>query len=178
MYLVDTKVGHPTLRAWKYPLPGDDIVTTIQRVIINVDGPKVIRLQMPPDQHRSSLCDDVKCRGGEWEDVEWSPDTAHLAFVSTSRDHKNEKLRVADTATGVIRDVLEETSPTQFESGAGRVNWRFMPRSNEVIWFSERSGWGHLYLYDLATGKLKNQITSGDWTVLQVLRVDEKARVI
>jgi dipeptidyl aminopeptidase/acylaminoacyl peptidase len=183
MYLVDTKVGHPTLRAWKYPLPGDDIVTTIQRVIINVaspDGasPKVIRLQMPPDQHRSSLCDDVKCRGSEWEDVEWSPDATHLAFASTSRDHKNEKLRVADTATGAIREVLEETSPTQFESGAGRVNWRYLPGSNEVIWFSERSGWGHLYLYDLATGKLKNQITSGDWTVLQVQRVDEKARVI
>jgi dipeptidyl-peptidase-4 len=182
MYLVDTKVGHPTLRAWKYPLPGDEIVTTIQRVIINVTGDgagsKVIRLQMPADQHRSSLCDDVKCRGGDWEDVEWSPDTSHLAFVSTSRDHKNEKLRVADTATGAIREVMEETSPTQFESGAGRVNWHYLPGSNEVIWFSERSGWGHLYLYDLATGKLKNQITSGDWTVLQVLRVDEKTRVI
>jgi len=178
MYLVNTQVGHPTLRAWKYPLPGDDVVTTIQRVIVNIDGPKVIRLLMPADQHRSTLCDDVKCRGGEWEDVEWSPDTSHLAFVSTSRDHKNEKLRIADTSTGAIREVLEETSPTQFESGAGRVNWHYLPASNEVIWSSERSGWGHLYLYDLAMGKLKNQITSGEWTVLQVLRVDEKARVI
>jgi hypothetical protein len=45
MYLVDTKVGHPTLQAWKYPLPGDEVVTTIQRVIIEVDTPRVIRTQ-------------------------------------------------------------------------------------------------------------------------------------
>jgi len=178
MYLVETKVGHPKLEAWKYPLPGDEVVTTIQRVIINLDGPKVIRLQLPPDQHRSTLCDDVACRGGEWADVEWSPDALHLAFVSTSRDHKHEQLRVADAATGAVRDVLEETVATQFESGNGRVNWRYLPASNEIIWSSERSGWSHLYLYDLATGKLKNQITSGDWAVTQLLRVDEKTRTL
>ncbi|HXN97680.1 MAG TPA: DPP IV N-terminal domain-containing protein [Candidatus Acidoferrales bacterium] len=178
MYLVETKVGHPRLEAWKYPLPGDDVVTTIQRVIINLDGPRVIRLQLPPDQHRSTLCDDVACRGGEWADVEWSPDASHLAFVSTSRDHKREQLRVADAATGALRDVLEETVTTQFESGDGRVNWRYLPSSNEIIWSSERSGWSHLFLYDLATGKLKNQITSGDWAVTQLLRVDEKNRML
>jgi dipeptidyl-peptidase 4 len=182
MYLVETRVGHPKLEAWKYPLPGDGVVTTIARVIIDLpadeNGPKVIRLGMPPDQHRSTICDDVACRGGEWADVEWSPDGTHLAFVSTSRDHKNEHLRVADAMTGVVRDVLQETVSTQFESGQGRVNWHYLPASNEVIWCSERDGWSHLYLYDLATGQLKNQITSGEWPVTQVLRVDERNRLI
>ncbi len=177
MYLVDTRAGHPNLRAWKYPLPGDEVVTTIQRVIIETDTPKVIRLQMPPDQHRSSLCDDVACRG-EWGDVQWSADGTHLAFVSTSRDHKSEHLRVADAETGAIRDVLQESVPTFFESGNGRVNWHYLPASQEVIWFSERDNWGHLYLYDLETGKLKKQITSGAWNVTQVLRVDEQSRTI
>ncbi len=178
MYLVSTKVGHPELRAWKYPLPGDDVVTTIQRVIIDLDGPKVVRLQMPSDQHRSTLCDNIACRGGEWADVEWSPDATHLAFVSTSRDHKREQLRIADANTGAIRDVMGETVATFYESGNGRINWRYLPASNEVIWFSERSNWGHLYLYDLATGRLKNQITTGDWNVTQLLRVDEKNRML
>ncbi|MGC2752311.1 MAG: DPP IV N-terminal domain-containing protein, partial [Candidatus Acidiferrum sp.] len=178
MYLVETKVGHPVLQAWKYPLPGDAVVTTIQRVIIDLDGDKVIRLQMPADQHRSTLCDDVECRGSDWDDVEWSPDAKHLAFVSTSRDHKDEHLRVADAETGAVRDVLEEKTVTQYESGWGRVNWRYLPASNEVIWFSERDNWGHLYLYDLATGRLKNQITAGDWVVTQLLRVDEKNRLL
>jgi hypothetical protein len=54
---------------------------------------------------------------------------------------------------------------TFYESGNGSVNWRYLPASNEVIWFSEGSNWGHLYLYDLASGRIKNQITSGDWNV-------------
>jgi dipeptidyl aminopeptidase/acylaminoacyl peptidase len=178
MYLVSTTAGHPELRQWKYPLPGDAVITTIQRVIINVDTPKVIRLQMPADQHRSSLCDDVACSRGEWSDVQWSPDGSHLAFVSTSRDHKIEQLRVADAATGAIRDVMKEEVPTFYESGNGDVNWRYLPATNEVIWFSERDNWGHLYLFDLATGKLKNQITTGEWNVARILRLDEKNRVI
>ena len=178
MYLVETKVGHPKLEAWKYPLPGDDVVTTIQRVIIDLEGPRVVRLKMPADQHRSSLCDHIACRGTEWADVEWSPDASHLAFVSTSRDHKHEQLRVADAATGAIRDVLEETVATFYEPGNGRVNWHYLPASNEVIWFSERDNWGHLYLYDLATGRLRSQITTGEWNVSQLLRVDEKNRML
>ena len=178
MYLVETKVGHPTLQAWKYPLPGDQVVTTIQRVTIDLDGPRVVRLNLPPDQHRSTLCDNVACRGGEWADVQWDKEGSQLAFVSTSRDHKQEVLRIADATTGAVRGVLEEKVPTFFESGNGRVNWRYLPESREVIWFSERDNWGHLYLYDSQTGKLKNQITRGEWNVTQLLRVDEKNRLL
>ncbi len=178
MYLVSTTAGHPKLTAWKYPLPGDEVVTTIERVVIDAGNAKVIRLQMPPDQHRSSLCDDITCRGGEWSDVQWSPDATHLAFLSTSRDHKREQLRVADAATGAVRDVFEESVPTYFESGNGRINWTYLAASDEFIWFSERSNWGHLYLHDLATGKLKNPITSGDWNVTQIVKIDEKNRAI
>jgi dipeptidyl-peptidase-4 len=178
MYLVDTTVGHPTLHAWKYPLPGDKIVTMIHRVVIDVESRRMVRLQMEPDQHRSTLCDDVTCRGGEWADVQWSSDGAQLAFVSTSRDHTFEQLRLADTATGAVRTVMEERVATFFESGNGRVNWRYLPASNEIIWFSERDNWGHLYLYDLQTGRLKHQITSGEGNVAQLLRVDERNRTL
>jgi dipeptidyl aminopeptidase/acylaminoacyl peptidase len=179
MYLVQTRVGHPVLEQWKYPLPGDSVITTIQRVIIDLSGsaPRVIRLRMPADEHRSSICDHVLC-GGRWADVEWSPDASQLFFVSTSRDHKREQLRSADAQTGAVRDVLAETSPTQFESGFNRINWHALSATNELIWFSERDNWGHLYLYDLRTGGLTRQITRGEWPVLQVLRVDEKSRTI
>jgi dipeptidyl aminopeptidase/acylaminoacyl peptidase len=178
MYLVPVTNSHPTLKAWKYPLVGDKDVTMIERVVIDVPTRKLVRLKMPPDQHRSTLCDDVACRGSGWVDVEWSPDEAHLAFVSTSRDHKQEWLRVADTATGEVREVMSETAPKFYESGNGKVNWHYLPKSNEILWFSERDDWGNLYLYDLTTGKLKNQITHGPGNVTQVLYVDEKARTI
>ena len=178
MYLVETKVGHPTLQAWKYPLPGDEVVTMIERVVIHLDGPRAVRLKMPPDQHRGTITDDIKVRGGDLDDAHWSADGSQLAFVSTSRDHKHEVLRVADPETGEVRDVFEEKVETFFESGNGRSNWRFLPATNEIIWFSERDNWGQLYLYDLQTGRLKNQITSGEGNVTQLLRVDEKNRML
>ncbi|HEV2711093.1 MAG TPA: DPP IV N-terminal domain-containing protein [Edaphobacter sp.] len=179
MYLVPVTNGHPVLKAWKYPLVGDADVTMIERVIIDVEKRKVVRLKMPPDQHRSTLCDDVSCGATKtWDDVQWSEDGKHLAFVSTSRDHKQEWLRIADAANGDIRDVMNETVATYFESGSGKVNWKYLPQSNEVLWFSERDNWGQMYLYDLTTGKLKDQITHGDGNVTQVLYVDEKARKI
>ncbi len=116
MYLVTTNVGHSELRAWKYPLPGDKEIAMIQRVIINVDTPKVIRLQIPPDAHRGTLSDDISSGGG-FDDVDWSADGTQLAFVSTSRDHKDEKFRIADAATGAVREVFEEKVATQYRVG-------------------------------------------------------------
>jgi dipeptidyl aminopeptidase/acylaminoacyl peptidase len=116
--------------------------------------------------------------GGTWADVEWYPDASHVAFVSSSRDHKEARLRVANASTGEVRDVLEEIVATQYESGEGGINWRVLPASNEVIWFSERSDWGNLYLYDLATGELKHPITTGEGPVLDIVRIDETSRTL
>lgn len=178
MYLVTTNVGAPKLQAWKYPLPGDKDIITIQRVIIEVDNPKVVRLQIPADARRGTLCDDISCTG-TFDDVQWNADASQLAFVSTSRDHKQAKLRLANASTGAVREVFEETSPTQYESGQGStINWRYLPSSNEIIWYSERDGWGHLYLYDLASGRLKNQITTGEWVITELIKVDEQSRTL
>ncbi|MBE9464435.1 DPP IV N-terminal domain-containing protein [Dyadobacter subterraneus] len=177
MFLVTTNVGHPKLEAWKYPLPGDSVVAMLHRVIINVETPKIVRLQIPADVHRSTSGDDIS-RGGVLNDAAWSPDGSQLMFVSTSRDHKQEKVRLADAATGSVKEIFEEVSPTQFESGQRGISWRFLAASKEIIWYSEKDNWGHLYLYDATSGKLKNQITKGEWLVTQLIKVDEKSRVI
>jgi dipeptidyl aminopeptidase/acylaminoacyl peptidase len=179
MYLLRTQVGRPRLERWKYPLPGDSVITMIERVIIDLTGPapRTVRLAMPPDQHRSSVCDHITCGGG-LADVEWYPDGSKLAFVSSSRDHKVATLRIADATTGAVRDVLTETVATQFESGDGDQNWRILPASNEVLWFSERDDWGQLYLYDLTTGRLKRQVTTGVGNVASIVRLDLKRREV
>ncbi|MFD0766007.1 DPP IV N-terminal domain-containing protein [Mucilaginibacter lutimaris] len=177
MYLVTTNVGKPTLMAWKYPLPGDKDIVTIQRVIIDVEKPKVIRFNIAPDPHRATLSDDI-ASSGSLDDADWKADGSEFAFVSTSRDHKNEKFRIANATTGQVREVFEETVKTQYESGWGAINWRYLPASKEIIWFSERDNWGHLYLYDATTGKLKNQITKGNFVVTKLLKVDEKSRTL
>jgi dipeptidyl aminopeptidase/acylaminoacyl peptidase len=177
MYLVPVTNRHPKLEAWRYPLVGDKNVTMIERVVIDVDTRKVVRLKMPPDQHRSTICDDVSCSGG-WEDVQWSDDGRRLAFVSTSRDHRQEWLRVADAETGDVREVMTETAPQFFESGIDHVNWKYLWGTDEVLWFSERDGWGQMYLYDGKTGRLKNQITHGEGNVAQVLNVNAAERIL
>jgi len=177
MYLASTNVGHPTLRSWKYPLPGDKEIPMISRCVINVDDAKVTMFNIPPDPHRASLSDDISS-SGTFDDIDWNPDGTEVAFLSTSRDHKQEKFRIANAITGEVREVFEEVVPTQYESGWGSINWRYLPKTKEIIWFSERDDWGHLYLYDATTGKVKNQITKGNWVVTRLIRVDEKNRLL
>ena len=179
MVIVGTNVGHPNVEKWKYPLVGDKDVTMIERVIVDVDARKVLRLKMEPDQHRSTLCDDVSCgRDGGWDDVQWAPDANSLAFVSSSRDHKQAWFRVADVHSGEVRTVFNESVPTYYESGNGKVNWQYLPASHEVVWFSDRTNWGNLYLYDLDSGKLKRAITTGEGNVTEVLRLDAASRTL
>jgi dipeptidyl aminopeptidase/acylaminoacyl peptidase len=178
MALVSTNVGAPTIDIWKYPMPGDSIVFRITRVVIDVDTPKVTRLQMAPDFHRSTVSDHVNC-GGELCDLQWFPDGARLAFVSSSREHKHAWFRVADARTGEVKTLFEETSKTQIgDASLNEHLWKILPASNELIWWSQKEGWLQLYLHDLATGRLKNRITSGEGNVDEIVRVDEKSRTI
>jgi dipeptidyl aminopeptidase/acylaminoacyl peptidase len=180
MHLVSTNVGSPRLESWKYPLPGDSVIFRISRVVLNLEGePRVVRFQMPPDAHRSTVSDHVACGGGTICDAQWFPDGSQLAFVSSSRDHKTAWVRVANARTGAVRTLFEEQAKTQVgDASLDEDLWRVLPASNELIWWSQRDNWTHLYLYDLASGRLKNRITAGDGNVATIVRVDEKARQI
>jgi dipeptidyl aminopeptidase/acylaminoacyl peptidase len=174
MHLVGTEVGAPRVESWRYPLPEDSVIFRIERMVVHLDG-RIVPLQIPADQHRSTICDHIVCNG-QFSDVEWSPDGSSLAFVSSSRDHKEALLRVADPETGAVRDVMVERVETFFESGVDMVNWHVLHDAGEVLWWSQRDDWGHLYLYDLESGEMKRQVTAGDWNVLQVRHIDEDRR--
>ncbi len=182
MYLYSTEVGHSKLERWKYPFPGDSTVFKIERVVVHLGNensePKVSRLNMDPDFHRSTISDHIASWGGRFLDNEWSEDGSTLYFVSSSRNHQTAQLRAADPQTGKVRDILKEETDTYYESGYSDESWTVLEESNEVIWFSERDNWGHLYLYDLETGELKHQITEGNWRVLDLEHVDEENRTI
>ena len=179
MYLVSTPVGppfsdrvagHPVLRSVPFPLPGDSIMAMMYRVVVDADNGSIVRLKMPADFHRGTREDNI-----ELSDTKWSPDGSQLAIASMSRDNKHVWLSIANTATGDVRKVMEETQSTQFKS---RTGWQVLWPTSELLWFSERDNWGQLYLYDLATGQLKNKITSGEGPVMQIDRVDPVSRTI
>ncbi|HJS91265.1 MAG TPA: DPP IV N-terminal domain-containing protein [Steroidobacteraceae bacterium] len=179
MYLVGTHLGHPRLERWRYPVPGDARVFLIEPVVITVATHKLVRLQLPPQQRLSSLCDDISCKAdGHWDDVQWAPNGKSLALVTTSRDRRHEWLRIADTRTGAVRTVLEESVATYYRSGIDAVSWRYLPGSDEALWYSERNDWGNLYLYNLKSGELKHAVTTGRGDVTEVLHVDPGTRTV
>ena len=181
MYTVDTRVGHPKLDAWKYPLPGDDKVFMIEPVVIDVAANKMVRLKMAPEQRLSTLCDTLACDDGEpyaWSDVKWAPDGNTLALVETSRNRQHETFRIADAGTGDVRTAFEFTAQDYYESGHGRVNWQYLPKTQEAIWPSEQNDWNNLYLYDLKTGRQLRPVTSGEGNVTEVLHLDRATRTL
>ena len=172
MYLVETPVdgGHPVLRAWKYPLPGDPVVAMISRVVIDVETGKTTRLLAGPDFHRAMSEDDIDM--GEYL---WSPDGSRLGFVSTDRFHKSATAKLADTASGEVRVLFTETEKTHVQT---RVQWQILWDSKEVLWYSQRDGTAQMFLYDLESGRVKNQTTTGPGPVTRVNRIDRETRTM
>ena len=85
-------------------------------------------------------------------------------------------LRIADPETGAVRDVLDEARGDLLRVGLPRGQLARAARDERGDLVLQRDDWGHLYLYDLETGRLKHPITRGDWNVLQLLRVDAENR--
>lgn len=105
--------------------------------------------------------------------IEWKDDSGSFTFEYNQRGHQVYRVLEVNAATGKVKVIIEETSPTFVEYSGKRYRYD-LKKSNEIIWASERDGWNHLYLYDAITGKVKNQITKGNWPVREVIKVDEE----
>ena len=116
----------------------------------------------------------------------WRDDSRAFTFEYNQRGHQVYRIIEVDARTGAARSVISEEPKTFFNyrtangslADSGK-KFRFdIDDGREVIWMSERDGWNHLYLIDGATGRVKNQITKGDWVVRGVQHVDPAARQI
>jgi len=104
----------------------------------------------------------------------WVADTSEkLYFTSRSRDFRRMDVDVADSATGKVQKLIEERSNVW----TSQKPLRLVGNGKELLWWSERDGWGHFYLYD-GQGTLKNQVTSGEYVTDQITAVDDKTRTL
>ena len=104
----------------------------------------------------------------------WVVDTSDkLYFTSRSRDFRRMDVDVADSTTGKVQKLIEERSNVW----TSQKPLRLVGNGKELLWWSERDGWGHFYLYD-GQGTLKNQVTSGEYVTDQIAAVDEKTRTL
>jgi dipeptidyl aminopeptidase/acylaminoacyl peptidase len=107
----------------------------------------------------------------------WRRDSHAVTFEYNQRGHQVYRIIEINALTGATRSVVDEESPTFFEYSAKKYRYD-IDDGKEIIWMSERDGWNHLYLYDGATGRVKNQITKGQWVVRGVDWVDTSKRQI
>ncbi len=109
--------------------------------------------------------------------LEWRKDSRAFTFEYNQRGHQVYRVLEVSAATGAIRPLVEEQSKTFIDYSGKR--YRFdLADGKEIVWASERDGWNHLYLIDCATGKVKKQLTKGEWVVRNVVKVDTTSRSV
>ncbi len=118
--------------------------------------------------------------------MEWWKDGRGLTFEYNQRGHQLYRVIEVAAETGAARALITEESRTFVDyrplapnpRDTGKKVRYNLADGKEIIWGSERDGWEHLYLYDGLTGRVKNQITKGNWVVRAVTKVDEEKRQV
>jgi dipeptidyl aminopeptidase/acylaminoacyl peptidase len=160
----------------KVALQGDEHIPEYRLVAIDIDSGRLQAAHYPKVPIVRNSGGFFHSRLG-W----WSTDNRHAYFVDMARGYQTVRVVEFDTFTGNTRVLFEETSETHLNLMVNEDELPTimpLPETKELIWFSERSGWAHLYLYDLTTGELKNAITSGEWCVRNILSVNPQRREV
>lgn len=153
----------PKLQTRDYVKPGDAIPQKIP-VIYNLESNQLFVVDQAMIANQFSI-----------SDISWRNDGRAITFEYNKRGHQEYAVVELDAQTGSSRLCIQEKSNT-FIDYSGKKYRKDIQDGNEIIWASERDGWNHLYLYDGKTGKVKNQITKGNWVVRKVVYVDEVNR--
>jgi dipeptidyl aminopeptidase/acylaminoacyl peptidase len=157
----------PKTKFLLYPKPGDA-----------VDIERPVLFQVEPAR-QIAIDNSLFSNPYQMSRLTWRKDSRTLAFEYDQRGHQVYRLIEVDAESGKPRVVAAEEPKTFVNTFSGRLfRHDVNGLGDEVIWASERDGWNHLYLYDGRTGKVRNQITKGEWVVRQVVKVDDRKRQI
>ena len=167
----------PTLETYKYWMPGEKEAPVDHLMLVDMVNytHKEINVSLYKDQdiamwNKSAA---VNARDDEFKPMIWLGTNEQLYLARTSRDLKKIDQCVVNTITGEVKVVVAESLNSSIEIKKPEL----IKNGAELIEWSERDGWAHLYLYD-GQGNLKNQITQGAWHVEAVIGVDETKRVV
>ncbi len=153
----------PVTATYDYPKPGDAL--PIRRpVLFILDEDKALTFDIPNVEEQYYL--------GSFE---WKNDSESFTFHFNRRGHQQYVIYAADI-TGRFYAVVDEQADTFVYYNTLYTHW--FKNGEELLWISERDGWRHLYLYDVPAGKVKKQVTRGEWVVKDVVHVDEETRSV
>lgn len=170
----------PTLETYKYQMPGEAESPIEELMVINLTDTTYKQTKIKADKFKDQNLTIISAtrlentKDDDYRPNMWLSKTSDkLYFERISRDLKRLDICVADVSTGEVKTLISEEMNTYVESRKlGLVN-----NGEEYIHWSERDGWAHFYLYD-KNGKLKNQITSGNFHCEDIVKIDEKNRVL
>lgn len=164
----------PRATLTKYAFPGDTHIPQYKVISIEVESGIKNEVSYPPISD-SVLVAGLFSGNRAW----WSDDSMIAYFLDVERGQKKVVVVSFNTDTGLAKVIFEEECQSYIEFNLDYESPALLkpiPETNELIWFSQRSGWAHLYLYDLVSGQLKNCITSGEWVVRDVLHYHKERR--
>ena len=163
LYLVNVlSEPRPTLSSYTYAMPGEDNVSQQELHVYRRGEPsaKPVNLRKWRDQRLFYM--------------HWTTGSSKLRLVRRDRPQRQLELVEIDLASGASRTLLTETVVSaNLESQAPR----YVKGGGDMIWWSERAGWGHYYLYD-HNGTYKRPLTSGTWRADQIAQIDSVAGVV
>ena len=162
----------PTLETYKYQMPGESgaPIPHLYLFDLETNERKEIDTKAFKDQNVSV---GSRPRDNSQSPGIWLGDDSKFYLTRVSRDMKRVDICTYTIGDDSIKAIIEERLNTYIETRPLAVT----ENGKELIHWSERDGWAHLYLYD-AGGNLKNRITKGSWHVDQIKHVDNKNRVI
>ena len=163
----------PEVHTARVPLTGEE-PAGVDYFVFHVPSGEKVRLDLPYDELFHVHQDALPLRR-----VWWNDGGSRIFAVAWGDNIESASLFDIDTATGEVRTVVEESMTPRMDTNSTSYNppnIRVVGNGDEVIWFSQRDGWGHLYLYDGTSGELINRITAGDWLVRDIIHVDEDNR--
>ncbi len=168
----------PTLETYRYAMPGEPNVPQPQIEVFDLASKARVKVKAErfPDQALQIAPAPTTAIDREKDKAEpkWAADGSDkLYFTRNSRDLHKFDLCVADARTGDVATVIEERLNVYIETKPIQL----INAGQEILWWSERDGWGHFYLYG-ANGALKRQITSGEFVSDGIVSVDDKARTM
>ncbi|MET0900076.1 MAG: DPP IV N-terminal domain-containing protein [Mycobacterium sp.] len=163
--------GRPVEHRTRYPMPGEAAQATLSWNVLDVRDRTVVRQQDEP----TTITHPTAIVYAWWTGKEGEA----VHFLHQSRDARTLELRRLDPASGATTTVISETGQTRVDPTPqlGDPTMTRVLDSGEILWWSQRDGWGHLYLYS-ADGQQVTQVTTGQWLVRSVLWVDEEHRQV
>ena len=147
----------PRMRTIQYLKPGDQIEQRWPRLFAR-------------DGHEVQVSRELFENPWSIEECRWSADGATFFFTYNQRGHQVFRQLAIDAATGTVRTVTFIDYPNKV--------WAHWMGDAELLWMSERDGFNHIYLIDVAHGAVKRQVTRGAWMVRAVDSVDEATRTL